>query len=280
MQKGFASLVFIIILTLLSASIVAGAIYFKRIYPQIQPKSNNVIVAIPTKSTPVLKSEETLVGQQTIIIQDEYWFSLFIPDGYYLKPGPGDYDIGAIYNNHKIIIRFSGNSTPGGESAPTGSFNIDSIPFTVEYRSDKTLGCPMSMKPSYFGNNLRNNSIYFNLLTWCKDEKEDHDPVYEQIIKSIRFSPRLKEVLIGKRLPPLIKGYIPQMPDICKNIDLNPEVMTFELSYCQGNYCFRYGKNDCNMVDIVKIENGKIVSGQDGKPDCIWDQQANLCSVH
>lgn len=218
-------------------------------------------------------------GQQTISIQDDYSFNLFIPDGYYLKPGPGDYNIGAIYDkNDKMLIGFNGNSTPAGASTPTGSFTIDGVPFTVEYRPKGIIGCPMAMDPTSTGNQSRNVSVYFKLSTRCKDGKNQQDPIYEQIIKSITFNPKLKEVLLGKRLPPLIKGYTPKMPMICKNIDLNPQEMTFELAYCQGNYCVSK-LADCNSADIMKIEDGKILSGQDGKPDCEWSEESNHCTI-
>ena len=61
----------------------------------------------------------------------------------------------------------------------------------------------------------------------------------------------------------------------CNDIDRNPSELTFELSYCQGDMCHdAQNKTDCESRDMIKVENGKIVSGQDGKPDCIWSENS------
>lgn len=58
---------------------------------------------------------------------------------------------------------------------------------------------------------------------------------------------------------------------LCKNVDLNPKELTFEAYYCNGSLCSSAKtKTDCEARDVVKIVNGKIVSGTDGQFDCQW----------
>lgn len=64
----------------------------------------------------------------------------------------------------------------------------------------------------------------------------------------------------------------------CIGIDNNPPELTFEAAYCNGTYCSdAVDKDDCELRDMIKIRNNKIISGQDGQADCKWDTDQNIC---
>ena len=64
----------------------------------------------------------------------------------------------------------------------------------------------------------------------------------------------------------------------CTNINRNPPELTFEMSYCDGDYCSNAKtKTDCESTDVVKIQNNEIVSGKDGKTDCAWSSTSHTC---
>lgn len=57
----------------------------------------------------------------------------------------------------------------------------------------------------------------------------------------------------------------------CAEVDWNTPDLTFEMTYCRGDICDAIkNQNGCQGQDVVKIENGWIVEGSDGIPDCEW----------
>lgn len=145
---------------------------------------------------------------ETIILQDGYSFDITLPAGYqYKKERQGDH-LGYIADkNGEPYIRFL-VSSGGGELSPKGKTTIDSVPFTIDYREN--IGCNADLYPAnakYPGG----NSLYFQIMAkGCKDDKEwlagIPDKDIEQVIMSMRFNPRLKELLLGKTAAPLLQS--------------------------------------------------------------------------
>ncbi|HUV47306.1 MAG TPA: hypothetical protein VMW29_04175 [Candidatus Bathyarchaeia archaeon] len=133
-------------------------------------------------------------NKQTVVIQDDYSFELVIPSGYSLKnKREGDYVAYILDSKEEKIIGFS-ISSPGGELTPKGEITIDDVPFKIDYRS--TIGCPAYIYPSK--QPFTAEGLYFQIRTWCPDKEKSDNIIYDQIIKSLKFSQNLKNLLLGK----------------------------------------------------------------------------------
>lgn len=62
-----------------------------------------------------------------------------------------------------------------------------------------------------------------------------------------------------------------------RNLPINPNRgISFAEAYCIGHGCnTATSESDCNVRDIVKVENNTFISGSDGQIDCKW--MKNLC---
>lgn len=135
--------------------------------------------------------------KERITLQPGYYLDVQIPEGYLLKNGAGDYAKYITDAKGKDLIGFQ-RSSPGGELGRLYPMGINNVPLVIMYRSDP--GCPANI----FSEKTKFNpeTLYFGINTWCKDEKNEQDPVYHQVIESIVFNPKLKEVLLGNSPPP------------------------------------------------------------------------------
>lgn len=55
---------------------------------------------------------------------------------------------------------------------------------------------------------------------------------------------------------------------------------TFLFSFCQGDICANQtDKETCEDIDVVVLEDDILseVSGQDGIPDCVWEEESSVC---
>lgn len=92
---------------------------------------------------------------------------------------------------------------------------------------------------------------------------EHHQKIYDQILSTLRF------------LDQSDSNYKTTVASICENVLKEPtdplKGISFPQSYCQGDQCRNAKlKDTCESIDVIKIENGRITSGKDGKVDCEW----------
>jgi hypothetical protein len=178
---------------------------------------------------------------ERIVLQDEYYLDVFVPEGYQLKDGAGDYAKYITDSKSKELIGFQ-KSSPGGELGTTHEVGINNVPLVSMYRSD--FGCPINI----FSEKIKfaPEKLYFGINTWCKDDTNTQDPIYEQVLESVVFSPKLKEMLLGTTPAPLLSS-----PD--EYINFNGKrvkaIRVGEGEYCEG----RVGLND---YDIAKCATG------------------------
>ncbi|MBI2086481.1 hypothetical protein HYT74_04015 [Candidatus Daviesbacteria bacterium] len=119
MQKGFASLVFILIISVLSVGIVGGAWFYKNKYlEKLQPEDkSDIIASIPNTSIPVTSLENIADWK---VYKDEI-FSLQYPPDWELKENK-DEVFREVYNPKTII-------SVGSNGYVTA---IEMLPFSVE----------------------------------------------------------------------------------------------------------------------------------------------------
>ena len=67
------------------------------------------------------------------------------------------------------------------------------------------------------------------------------------------------------------------MPDVCSQIDWNPPELTFEVAYCQGDFCRAGSRTECESIDVLAGEG--IVSGADDVADCQWIDGVDLLNA-
>lgn len=176
---------FLPVIVVLILTLVACGVYYLRI------QSNNPI------------NPEGSVNQinrvQRINLQEGYYFDVTIPEGYTLKPGMGDYANFIADADGKELIGFQ-KSSGGGELSMTSPIIIDNVPLVIMYRKD--IGCPADI----FSEKAHNpQKMYFGILTWCQDERAIQLPVYKQVIDSIVFGDKLRDVILGNSPAPSIQ---------------------------------------------------------------------------
>lgn len=141
---------------------------------------------------------------EAIILQDGYSFDITLPNGYQYKKGRQGDHLGYVSDKSgEIFVRFL-VSSGGGELSPKGSTIIDGVPFTIDYREN--IGCNADIYPTnakYPGGNY----LYFQIMAkGCKDDKEWLESIpnknMEQLLQSIKFNLKLKELLLGKTSAP------------------------------------------------------------------------------
>jgi len=89
-----------------------------------------------------------------------------------------------------------------------------------------------------------------------------------------------RTIFVPTSIPSITKASVQTKTTIsCANVDRNPPELTFEVSYCNGDYC-RDAKNkvDCESRDMIKIQDNAIVSRKDGKGDCTWLPAQQFCT--
>lgn len=170
-------------------------------------KQNNVVLnqvmnketTPTTQPSPTTNSVNKVPKTERIVLQAGYYFDVTIPEDYSLKEGVGDYANYVVDADGKELIGFA-KSSGGGELSKTYPIIINSVPLVVMYRKD--VGCPADIFSKEYSVPLK---MSFGIMTWCTDEKETQLPVYKQIIESIIFGPKLRDVLLGKEPVPSLQ---------------------------------------------------------------------------
>jgi len=164
----------------------------------LRPSTPTSTIMSPTPTTS--QSLPVTTTTATVSIQDGYFFTVNVPSKYTLVT-QGDYIRYIEDAEGNQLIGFSALFS-GGERSPQGEIVLNGVSFEIDYRRD--IGCPVVMYPSYIKLGTPKH-LWFEIYTWCKDEREIQDSIYQQIIKSITFSPDLRSVLRGYKSPPILR---------------------------------------------------------------------------
>ncbi len=145
------------------------------------------------------------ISTERIVIKDDYWFEFNIPRGYRLDRNKIGSYLGYIVDEKGNKLLGFGFNSAGGELSPKGKTIIDGVPFTIEY--DTEVSCSVAVYPTNLKFSL--DRLYFFVSTWCKPGEEgkniSNKSLYTDVISSIKFSDKLKDILFGKTQPPLLK---------------------------------------------------------------------------
>lgn len=197
---GFLPMILVGLLLLVVVGI--GAYYLGTQKNNLSNKDINMEPNPTNQITPTQSIDSTINTQKTerIILQEDYYFDITIPKGYSLKEGFGDYAKYIVDSDGKKLIGFLKSSGGGELSSRRSPITIDGVPLVIMYRKD--IGCPLdifSEKAEIF------QKMYFGIVTWCKDEKDTQLPVYKQVIESVIFGPKLRQILLGNSPAPSLQ---------------------------------------------------------------------------
>lgn len=191
-SKALALLLFI---TLPICGFFLGMQYQKILDASIsQPDSITSAKIIPTTTLP-----ESSITQK-ITIEDNYWFEITVPPGYKIELhndqptlAIGGRDVATIQNDKGQGV-LDIYTYAAGENSPVGTTTIDNVPFFTEY--SKTVQCSADLGAT---NWVPGTKPLFNIHITCEKATNQELATYTNIIESIRFSPALKEVLLGNK---------------------------------------------------------------------------------
>lgn len=158
------------------------------------------------------------------------------------------------------------------------------LKFTVEENIDHT-------KDILFSNKVTAREVGYGCQAYCIDIVfRNNDTIFDsstgpnadanidtlrQIISTFKFLGPSQVDTIYKE-PDLLLT----CQDFTKIQGSIPSNLQWGYEYCQGYWCAESkSKVECESAqnDMVKIENNKIVAGEDGTSDCQWDNSSSTC---
>jgi hypothetical protein len=130
-----------------------------------------------------------------VLISGEYSFDIQIPNTYTIKKFESNNsltkDAASIADDQgKEVLSIYTYAT--GERTPIGNLTINSVPFTINYFKDIQCGAHLDATNWEPG-----TQPLFSILVTCDKATAEQLAQYKTIIQSIKFSPALKNVLMG-----------------------------------------------------------------------------------
>lgn len=177
-----------------------GSGYFVASNKQPNPQTQSSLTSQQHSITPLptydsISEPNTNVKKRVTLIPG-YYLDVTVPKGYHLRNGEGDYAAYLTTSEGKDLIGFQ-RSWGGGELSLRSPITIDGVPMSIMYRDD--IGCPADI----FSEKANSpGKMAFGILTWCEDENETQLPVYKQVIDSVVFGDKLRNVLLGNEPQP------------------------------------------------------------------------------
>lgn len=130
------------------------------------------------------------------MISGDYYFDIQIPNTFSIKKNEEEK---SLTKGAAQIFDAEGNEVlsiytyAAGEGTPKGNLIIDEVPFTIHYFED--IQCLANLSAT---NWTPGTMPLFNIRVICEKANQEQLDQYKSIIQSIKFSPQLKEVLMGK----------------------------------------------------------------------------------
>lgn len=199
-QKGLTPLLIVILFSLTIGGYLIYANYSNnriKTVPPSQPVTSQT--PQPTATLPPISNRTPNTKIEHVLISGEYSFDIQIPNTYSMKKNENDNsltkDAAYIYDDYNKEVLFF-YTYAAGERTPIGNIPIDGVPFTINYFKD--IQCLADLDAT---NWIPGTKPLFGIHVRCDKASQKQLDQYKTIIQSIKFSPALKDVLMGKIKP-------------------------------------------------------------------------------
>ena len=200
-QSGFGNVLLIGFLGILVLIIAGyfGSTFFIQSNSATIPTANIAAPSVTPVPSPAEKTQE-------VLMQDDYSFTITIPEGYeYQNRTEGDL-LGEVISLDKSKSVLFYKSTGGGVRGRITPYIIDGIQLDLEYGQTPSCFSHLDSSKVRTHEGAFTHSLIFGMSLRCEEGVTPEPAEFEKIINTIKFSPELKKVLTGEELAPLLKS--------------------------------------------------------------------------